>query len=201
MKKGDKALIAFAGIFILGVAIATYSNINQPQKEVAEEIAENEPIEVEVDSEEDISEDIDELDGKVLTVDFSTAETEDGDVFDPDDYKDKNLIITFTNSGCPYCDDQALEFEAMKEELDFEMFYIPTKETNIATSNVLDAIGITDYQLIIDRGNVLLDDLGVKSIPTSLIRRKGEDSFSVVVGLLKKDIEADGDRLLKDYID
>lgn len=134
------------------------------------------------------------------TVNFTEVETNEGKDFNPDEYKDKNVIITFVNSNCPYCDDQALHFKTLQESNDFELFYIPTNETDIQTIDKLDSIGVKDYDILIDRGQGLKKRLNVTSVPTSIVKRAGEDKFEAVVGVIEEERTKEDSKIYKDYI-
>lgn len=192
MSKKNVLFIIIIGILTFAITIGTISTLIQPKDKI-DKSTKIEP--------EENSNTISIPEDTTKTVDLSSAKTEDGEPFKQEDYVDKNLIITFTNSACPHCSDQALEYQKLQDELDFKLFYIPTKETAKATSNSLNAIGIDNYNILIDKDNVLFNSLGVKLVPTSLIKKKGEESFTVVVGLLRKEIKGDSKKLLKDYIE
>lgn len=134
------------------------------------------------------------------TVNFTDVETKDGETFNPDDYKDKNVIITYVNSGCPYCDEQALHFKKLQENNDFELFYIPTNETDLQTISKLNGLGVTEYKILIDRGHVLKRRLNVQTVPTSIIKLAGEDKFEAVVGVIAEEKSDKDTKVFKDYI-
>lgn len=208
MEKNDKLILITAAVLVIGaISILAINSNSKKEKVLGKPVEVHKDIEItERDTSKNNKEEKEDIDEKVVSIDFSSTEIKNGDVFetfDPAEYKDKNIIITFSNSECPYCDQQATEFENMRDDFDFESFYIPAKESDLATSSTLDELGVTDYKIIIDRENKLLEDLGITSIPTNLIKRKGEEDFKIVVGVIrdKPSDEDKVDRLLKDYID
>lgn len=117
------------------------------------------------------------------TVDLSTVETESGEAFQQEQYTDKNLVITFTRSTCPYCDEQALAFDQLHKKNSFEHYYIPVNESARTTKEHFEELQ-TDYQLLIDPGNHLAKKLQIESVPTTIIKRAGEDQFEAIVGTI-----------------
>lgn len=128
----------------------------------------------------------DQRERKTGTVDLSELITEDGDSFNQDEYKDKNLIITFTRSTCPYCDDQAVDFEYFTAYHDFEHYYIPFKESYEETKDRLVKIN-AEHQILIDKEGELAKKLNIEAVPTSIIKRAGEEEFEAVVGGILSD--------------
>lgn len=117
--------------------------------------------------------------------------------FDVDKQEKDRLVISFYTSSCPYCKQQAELFEKYREDLNYEVFYVPYKEEyESAKENILDLdYGIDSDRILIDPDGEFAEKFNINATPTSIFVDKKKDSVKGLVGLTKQNNgnNSDGD--------
>lgn len=140
--------------------------------------------------------------GNHITTDDLTTLTLDKKPFKITHYNNQNIIISFFSSTCPYCTQQTELFEKYRDELDYEVFYVPYKEEfDGGKDHILSlGLGVDNNRILEDPGHAFANQFNFQATPTNLFANQESPTVKGVVGLTSGEVHEKTDKEFLAYL-
>lgn len=172
-------------ILILFIAItsATYSGcvVNTEPENKIEQETEGGNIQQPDDTEETSDE---QKKNTVIAPDFE-LESLDGSIIKLSEMKDKNIIMNFWYTGCPYCVAEMPDLQKLQDNYPEELLIllINTGETKETAEKFMDENNL-NMTVLLDKDMSVTNNYGVRSFPTTIAVNKDGEVVSGYIGML-----------------